>query len=73
MKTACSLVEKGLGSTIIPQNYIEEDSLKKISVMRMKDPVLSRTVYLATNKNRYLPPIVTRFIKDIHGHFNNSI
>ncbi|WP_019376874.1 LysR family transcriptional regulator [Virgibacillus halodenitrificans] len=68
-ETACSLVEKGLGSTVVPQNYISEDSLRNMSVKRLNDPVLSRTVYLATNKNRYLPPIATRFIEDVHSYF----
>lgn len=76
-ETACALVEEGLGITIIPENYMKT-SFKSddFIVKKINNYYLSRTVYIAHMKSRYLPPIVITFfdlIKDfLQINFQND-
>ncbi|GAA0591862.1 LysR family transcriptional regulator [Virgibacillus siamensis] len=70
-ETGCSLVESGLGITVLPENYVR---FSKRSLQTMIKPLydssIARTVYLAYDKNRYLPPVVKRFISLVEEFFN---
>ncbi|MEI3614087.1 LysR family transcriptional regulator [Pseudogracilibacillus sp. SO30301A] len=61
-ETACSLVEEGLGVTIVPENYITASNHSSFTIKRITNNNLSRTVYIAFMKKRYLPPVVEEFI-----------
>ncbi|KAB7706640.1 LysR family transcriptional regulator [Bacillus aerolatus] len=61
-ETACSLVEEGLGVTIIPENYIKYSTFPSIRPRYIQSEALQRTVYLAHSKNRYLPPFIHSFL-----------
>lgn len=72
-ETACALVEEGLGITIVPENYLRTPDQPSLAVKKLTNSNLSRTVYIAYMKNRYLPPVIEEFIdttkeffKDIH-------
>jgi len=69
-ETACQLVEEGLGITIIPEKYINHTHNQRFRVRYISDQDIKRSVYLAVDKNRYLPPIVNTAIEQIlayHG------
>lgn len=70
-ETACSLVEEGLGITIIPENYISFSNNSSFCIKYIDSPNLSRTVYIAYMKNRYLPPVVEDFLKISNQFFDN--
>ncbi|UOQ94853.1 LysR family transcriptional regulator [Halobacillus shinanisalinarum] len=72
-ETACSLVENGLGITVVPENYVKNAPRYHFQIKQIQKPNnISRTVYLTMNKNRYLPPIVLTFIKLIKEQFPNT-
>src|SRR5690625_4259576 len=52
-ETACSLVEEGLGVTIVPENYITQIDYSLFTIKKINNNNLSRTVYIAYIKNRY--------------------
>lgn len=62
-ETACSLVENNLGVTVIPKNYVTFTKKPDCIIKTIHDNNISRTVYLAYEKDRYLPPIARQFIK----------
>lgn len=70
-ETGCSLVENGLGITVVPENYVRF-SKKSLQTMikPFHDESIARTVYLAYDKNRYLPPVVKRFITFVEEFFD---
>lgn len=68
-ETGCSLVEDGLGITVVPENYVRYSKQTNCAVKTIDDVSISRIVYLAYDKNRYLPPIVMRFIELVKGFF----
>ncbi|GAA0438965.1 LysR family transcriptional regulator [Lentibacillus halophilus] len=68
-ETACSLVEKGLGMTVVPKNYVTYTDEQHFFIKPIKHSHLSRMVYVATNSNRYLPPIVQELIAQVKRHF----
>jgi|SRR5690625_3377144 len=73
-ETACSLVEEGLGITIVPENYVKYIQHPPFVIKPINSNNLSRTVYIAHMKNRYLPPVVMEFIditKDFFRHHDN--
>ncbi|MBO1004406.1 LysR family transcriptional regulator [Pseudogracilibacillus auburnensis] len=72
-ETACSLVEEGLGITIVPENYIKSINHSAFSYKRITNANLSRTVYIACLKNRYLPPVIEQFINITNDFFEKSI
>lgn len=61
-ETACSFVEEGLGVTIVPMNYIKNVQNPSFIIKPINSNNLSRTVYIAYLKNRYLLPVVKDFI-----------
>ncbi|WP_174614581.1 LysR family transcriptional regulator [Virgibacillus ihumii] len=69
-ETGCSLVESGLGITVIPENYVRFSKRSLQTMIKpFHDPSIARTVYLAYDKNRYLPPVVKRFITLVEEFF----
>ncbi|WP_077328599.1 LysR family transcriptional regulator [Virgibacillus siamensis] len=69
-ETGCSLVESGLGITVIPENYVRFSNKSLQTMIKpFHDPSIARTVYLAYDKNRYLPPVVKRFITLVKEFF----
>ncbi|ASN04496.1 LysR family transcriptional regulator [Virgibacillus necropolis] len=71
-ETACSMVEEGLGITVVPENYVKYSKKFPFHVKKIQDSNISRTVYLAIDKNRYLPPLVNRFIRLIRNFFDGD-
>jgi DNA-binding transcriptional LysR family regulator len=68
-ETACKMVEVNLGLTILPRNYVSENKHALYHIREIHDGNMSRTVYLAYMKNRYLPPIVNRFTTLVKYYF----
>src|SRR5699024_11943209 len=68
-ETACDLVEKGVGITVLPENYAYTLNENKFYIRRVHNSLLSRSVFLTYDKNRYLAPIVIDFIKLILEYF----
>ncbi|WP_010531427.1 LysR family transcriptional regulator [Lentibacillus jeotgali] len=68
-ETGCSLVEDGLGITVIPENYVRYSKQTDCAIKKIDSDSISRIVYLAYDKNRYQPPIVMRFIELIKQFF----
>ncbi|AOV07448.1 LysR family transcriptional regulator [Sporosarcina ureilytica] len=71
-ETAFSLVEEGLGITIVPENYITASNHASLTIKTIADSNLARTVYLAYMKNRYLPPVVEEFITRTKAYFKTK-
>ena len=71
-ETACRLVEEGLGTTVLPENYVKYSERTHFHIKRLDDSNLSRIVYLAFDKNRYLPPLVLQFISLVKAFFNDE-
>ncbi|ASN06191.1 LysR family transcriptional regulator [Virgibacillus necropolis] len=69
-ETACDLVEEGLGVTVAPENYVKHMGRTNFHFKRIHDSNISRTVYLAFDTNRYLPPLVDQFILLVKTYFN---
>ena len=67
-ETAYSLVEEGIGVTIVPENYIRSFHIDSSQIKHFDNDRLSRTVYIAFLKGRYLPPVIEQFI-DITKNF----
>lgn len=70
-ETACSMVEENLGITIVPENYVAYSKNPAYHIREINDVNISRTVYLAFIKNRYLPPLVVRFMNMIKAFFDD--
>ncbi|MCC2248554.1 LysR family transcriptional regulator [Virgibacillus sp. AGTR] len=68
-ETACRLVIEGLGITVVPENYVKNTVHSDYHIKHINDSHLSRSVYLAYEKNRYLPPIVLKFIGLVEEFF----
>lgn len=62
-ETACSLVENNLGITLVPENYVTFDKKRDYYIRQLANQPITRIVYIAYVKNRYLPPLVRDFIK----------
>lgn len=71
-ETACYLVEEGLGITIVPENYIKHLKKSPFSIKTINNSNLSRIVYIAYMKQRYLPPVVEDFIEITQAHFTED-
>ncbi|CEG28727.1 LysR family transcriptional regulator [Bacillus sp. B-jedd] len=71
-ETAIDLVEAGLGITVAPENYVKHTHRPTFHFKRIHDSNLSRTVYLAFDTNRYLPPLVDKFITLVKENFGKS-
>ncbi|MCJ1909943.1 LysR family transcriptional regulator [Planococcus ruber] len=68
-ETAISFVEEGLGVTLVPVNYIKSFQNNRYEVRELNDHNVTRTVFLAHDTRRYLPPLVNRSIELIRGFF----
>ena len=71
-ETACSLVENGLGITVVPRNYVKYSKRHTYHIKDIKDSKISRTVYLAFVKNRYIPPIIQQFMVHVQNFFKSE-
>lgn len=71
-ETACALVEEGLGITIVPENYLKTPDHPSLTVKKLTNSNLSRTVYIAFMKNRYLPPVIEEFIVITKAFFKET-
>ncbi|WP_164667341.1 LysR family transcriptional regulator [Virgibacillus doumboii] len=71
-ETGCSLVEDGLGITVVPENYVRYAKQTNCSIKNIHGADISRIVYLAYDKNRYLSPIVMRFIALVREFFDDT-
>ena len=68
-ETSRSLVKEGLGITVVPENYVTHSNQTDSVIKLFEDHHISRTVYLAYVNNRYMPPIVKRFIQLVEEYF----
>lgn len=71
-ETACTLVEEHLGVTIVPENYMKWNDRTNVTTKQLTDASLSRTVYCAILRERYLPPVVRQFITLTKQFFTNK-
>ncbi|WP_141994755.1 LysR family transcriptional regulator [Bacillus sp. B4EP4a] len=71
LETACSLVEEGLGVTILPESYIKSAVTPNTVIRAIDSNFLERTVYLAYLKDRYLSPAVCKLVEEIHSFFKD--
>ncbi|WP_025785782.1 LysR family transcriptional regulator [Sporosarcina sp. D27] len=62
-ETILTLVEAGIGVSIIPRNYIGEVVPETLAIRELDSPSLERTVYLAYVKNRYRPPAIEALLQ----------
>lgn len=69
LETACSLIEQGLGITILPESYIKYTNNSKIRAQSINSDFLVRSVYLAHLKDRYLSTAVYELIEKVEGFF----
>ncbi|HLS20531.1 MAG TPA: LysR family transcriptional regulator [Bacillota bacterium] len=70
-ETACSLVENGLGITVVPKNYVKYAKRHTYHIKHIDPATITRTVYLAYVKNRFLPPIVQQYMTIVRNFFKN--
>ncbi|MGE8203245.1 LysR family transcriptional regulator [Heyndrickxia sp. NPDC080065] len=71
-ETACSLVEQGLGVTILPESYIKYNHNPNIATHTIHSDFLVRSVYLAYLKERYLSPAIFQLIAIMEEFFRNE-
>ncbi|MDM5212836.1 LysR family transcriptional regulator [Peribacillus sp. NJ4] len=69
LEAACSLVEEGLGVTILPESYIKSAATLNTAIRAIDSKSLERTVYLAYLKDRYLSPAVCKLVEEILSFF----
>lgn len=62
-ETILTLVESGIGLSIIPRNYIGGIVPETLSICELESTALERTVYLAYIKNRYRPPAIEALLE----------
>ncbi|WP_433957375.1 LysR family transcriptional regulator [Cytobacillus horneckiae] len=72
LETACRVVEEGLGVTILPESYLKYAHSPNTVGIPIDSPYLSRTVYLATLKDRTLTPAVHHLLTNIHLFINKN-
>lgn len=64
-ETIVELVRENIGISIIPQNYFADRPDTTIMVKTTNSETLTRTVYLAYLKNRYMPPAIEALINSM--------
>ncbi|WP_432354268.1 LysR family transcriptional regulator [Sporosarcina sp. A2] len=62
-ETILTLVQAGIGISIIPRNYIGEVVPATLRIYEMDSRSLERKVYLAYIKNRYRPPAIEALLQ----------
>lgn len=70
---ACTMVENGFGITLVPKYYINAENQANYFIREIQNHNASRTVYLAFNKNRYIPPVVLRFMELVRIKVNMGL
>lgn len=70
LEMALSLVEANLGVAILSENYLKYTSLKNIHRIHLRNPSLSRNIYLGINRKRNLSPAVNDLVFSIKSFFN---
>lgn len=71
-ETASTLVESGLGITIMPENYVKYSKNYSYHIKNIEHSNIDMTIYLAYVKNEYLPPLVEVFIELVKDNFSNK-
>lgn len=61
-ETIIELVRANIGISIIPKNYFKNHKDRSIRIHAVEAEALTRTVYLAYLKNRYMPPAIEALI-----------
>lgn len=61
-ETIIELVRANIGISIIPKNYFKNQSDRSLLIRAVEADALTRTVYLAYLKNRYMPPAIEALI-----------
>lgn len=72
LETACSLVDEGLGITILPESYIKSVVTRNTAILEINSMFLHRTVYMAYLADRYLPASVSNLVNEIESFFKNK-
>ncbi|KXH87027.1 LysR family transcriptional regulator [Sporosarcina sp. HYO08] len=72
LETARSLVENGLGISIIPERFLALNPSTKVNVVYIKNFLPKRTVYMVYQPDRYLSPAIHDFIK-ITSQFSKEV
>ena len=62
-ETILTLVEAGIGISIIPRNYIGKVVPENLVIRELNSPSLERQVYLAYIRNRYRPPAIEALLQ----------
>ncbi|GAA0610164.1 LysR family transcriptional regulator [Virgibacillus siamensis] len=55
LEMASSLVEVGIGVSVMPDSYLKSNPAKKIKIIRFKNNIYKRSIYIAYHSHRYLP------------------
>ncbi|MBO1003197.1 LysR family transcriptional regulator [Pseudogracilibacillus auburnensis] len=63
LETARSLVEAGLGLSIVPESFMEHYPIKKVKLVYLNNHLPKRTVYFVYQSQRYLLPAIKDFMK----------
>ncbi|MBB5149668.1 MULTISPECIES: LysR family transcriptional regulator [Ureibacillus] len=71
-ETAISLVQEGLGVTILPENYLKGSTSEAVIQKVIEHPNLKRTVHLTYLNQRYLPKSIRRYIELVQEHFTRA-
>ncbi|GKV69260.1 LysR family transcriptional regulator [Sporosarcina sp. NCCP-2716] len=66
-ETILTLVEAGIGVSIIPRNYLGESVPDTVAIRELASASLDRTVYLASIRSRYRPPAVEALLRRMGG------
>ncbi|WJY26270.1 LysR family transcriptional regulator [Sporosarcina trichiuri] len=70
-ETILTLVEAGIGISIIPRNYIGSTVPEMLVIKELDSASLDRTVYLACMKNRYRPPAIEVLLERMQAGISN--
>lgn len=68
-ETAISLVQEGLGVTILPENYLKGPTKETIIQKVIEHPKLKRTVHLTYLNQRHLPKSIKTYIELVQAYF----
>ncbi|MFJ7754762.1 LysR family transcriptional regulator [Peribacillus muralis] len=72
LETACSLVDEGLGFTILPESYIKSVATRNTAILEINSMFLQRTVYMAYLTDRYLPASICKLVNEIESFFKSK-
>ncbi len=66
-ETIMTLVETGIGVSIIPRNYLGQSVPATVVIRELESRSLERTVYLASIRSRYRPPAIEALLRRMSG------